>query len=112
MMPGSFRRPITKSFWGDLQLQSGASLHARIIGSYNGDLLDDLLAELGPLEPSDMIIVNFGAWYPAFAWQVGPNWASSKCSLSCNTAFKQWLTWTGLWELRLTIVHLHAFIQR
>lgn len=73
MMPGGFGRPVTKSFWGDMQLRSGASLHARIIGSYNGDLLDDLLAELGPMQPTDMIIVNFGAWYPAFAWQVCPN---------------------------------------
>lgn len=71
-MPGNFGRPVTKSFWGDVQLRSGASLHARIIGSYSGDLLDDLLAELSPIEPSDMIIVNFGAWYPAFAWQVCP----------------------------------------
>ena len=69
-MPGGFGRPVTKSFWGDMQLRSGASLHARIIGSYNGDLLDDLLAELGPIAATDMIIVNFGAWYPAFAWQV------------------------------------------
>ena len=72
MMPGAFGRPVTKNFWGDMQLRSGASLHARIFGSYNGDLLDDLLAELGPIEATDTIIVNFGAWYPAFAWQVCP----------------------------------------
>ncbi len=69
-MPGNFGRPITKSFWGDMQLQSGGSLHARIFGSYNGELLDNLLEELAPIEATDIIIVNFGAWYPRFAWQV------------------------------------------
>lgn len=69
-MPGTFGRAVSKSFWGDLQLQSGASLHARIFGSYNGQLMDDLLDELAPIHASDIIIVNFGAWYPAFAWQV------------------------------------------
>ena len=73
MMPGGFGRPVAKSFRGDVQLRSGASLHARIVGSYNGELLDDLLTELGPIQPSDTIIVNFGAWYPAFAWQVCPD---------------------------------------
>jgi hypothetical protein len=71
MMPGIFGRAVSKSFWGDLQLQSGASLHARTFGSYNGQLMDDLLDELAPIHASDIIIVNFGAWYPAFAWQVG-----------------------------------------
>lgn len=70
-MPGIFGRAVSKSFWGDLQLQSGASLHARTFGSYNGQLMDDLLDELAPIHASDIIIVNFGAWYPAFAWQVG-----------------------------------------
>ena len=77
MMPGTFGRAVSKSFWGDLQLQSGASLHARIFGSYNGQLMDDLLDELAPIHASDIIIVNFGAWYPAFAWQVGPPCAGS-----------------------------------
>ena len=69
-MPGAFGRSVSKSFWGDMRLRSGASLHARIFGSYSGELLDDLLAELAPVQATDIIIVNFGAWYPAFAWQV------------------------------------------
>ena len=69
-MPGVFGRSVSKSFWGDIQLLSGASLHARIFGSYSGELLDDLLAELAPVHATDVVIVNFGAWYPAFAWQV------------------------------------------
>ena len=69
-MPGAFGRSVSKSFWGDMQLRSGARLHARVFGSYNGELLDDLLAELAPVQAADIIVVNFGAWYPAFAWQV------------------------------------------
>ena len=89
-MPGGFGRPITKSFWGDMVLQSGASLHARIIGSYNGNLLDDLLAEMGPIEPTDMIIVNFGAWYPAFAWQVCALLTCGALVVSCVPDFCPW----------------------
>lgn len=69
-MPGFNGRAVTKSFWGDMQLRWGASLHTRIFGSYNGELMDDLLGELAPIQATDVIIVNFGAWYPAFAWQV------------------------------------------
>ena len=82
-MPGNFGRPITKSFWGDMQLQSGGSLHARIFGSYNGELMDTLLEELAPIEATDIIIVNFGAWYPRFAWQVGPYCAMAPLA-RCN----------------------------
>lgn len=70
-MPGYFGKYVNKQFWGELQLVSGASVHARIFGSFSSILLEDLLTELGPLTERDVIITNFGAWYPRFVKQVG-----------------------------------------
>ena len=105
-MPGAFGRPVTKTFWGDMQLRSGASLHARIFGSYNGDLLDDLLAELGPIEATDMIIVNFGAWYPAFAWQVWPLTRRAGCPVSAKE--HETIASLMMKDCRIAVLPLHT----
>ena len=68
--PGFPGKLVEKIHWGDVRLKSGASVHARIMGSYNAELIDDVLSELGPLNDNDVVIVNFGAWYPRFAMQV------------------------------------------
>ncbi len=70
-MRGGGGKYVNKQFWGELQLVSGASVHARIFGSFSSILLEDLLTELGPLTERDVIITNFGAWYPRFVKQVG-----------------------------------------
>ena len=70
-MPGYPGKYVSKQFWGDLSLASGATVHARIFGSFSGVLLEDLLAEMPPLTQNDVIIANFGAWYPRFVKQVG-----------------------------------------
>ncbi|CAL8467102.1 g6638 [Coccomyxa elongata] len=70
-MPGYPGKYVSKQFWGELQLVSGASVHARIFGSFSSILLEDLLTELGPLTERDVIITNFGAWYPRFVKQDG-----------------------------------------
>ena len=61
---------MEKIYWGDLGLRGGGRVHARIVGSYSAELIDDILAELGPLTDSDVVVANFGAWYPRFAMQV------------------------------------------
>jgi hypothetical protein len=70
-MPGYPGKYVSKQFWGDISLSSGANVHARIFGSFSGVLLEDLLAEMPPLTQDDVIITNFGAWYPRFVKQVG-----------------------------------------
>lgn len=69
-MPGYPGKHVSKQFWGDIQLAGGGSLHARIFGSFSGMLLEDLLAELAPLIQDDVIVTNFGAWYPQFVKKV------------------------------------------
>ena len=68
--PGFPGKLVEKIYWGDVRLKRGGSVHARIMGSYNAELIDDVLSELGPLSDRDVVIVNFGAWYPRFAMQV------------------------------------------
>lgn len=69
-MAGFFGPHITKQMWADVELKSGGSLHARLFGSFSRQLVEDVLAELPPLTASDVIVVNFGAWYPRFERQV------------------------------------------
>jgi hypothetical protein len=68
---------VEKIYWGELRLRGGGRVHARIIGSYSAELVDDILAELGPLTASDVLVANFGAWYPRFAMQ------ARRCMLHC-----------------------------
>ena len=86
-MPGAFskmskkhkeatgKKPLVQSaesFWRSsivlrqVKLKNGGEIHARCFGRFNGTLWDDIFAELGPVTERDVIIVNFGAWYPRF----------------------------------------------
>ena len=68
--PGFPGKSVEKIYWGDLRLRGGGRVHARIVGSYSAELIEDILSELGPLTARDVVVVNFGAWYPRFAVQV------------------------------------------
>lgn len=41
---------------------------ARDVGIFNDTLVRDLLEDLGQLKESDIVLVNWGAWYPRFTW--------------------------------------------
>lgn len=44
------------------------------MGIFNDTLMAELIEELGQLRESDIVLVNWGAWYPRFTWgytQVG-----------------------------------------
>ena len=49
-----------------MKLKDGGEIHVRCFGRYNSSLWDDVMAELPALTEQDVIIVNFGAWYPRF----------------------------------------------
>lgn len=53
---------------GDFDFGSGASVHLRDFGVYNQSLYDDLLSDFQPLRDTDVLVVNWGAWYPRFSW--------------------------------------------
>ena len=38
----------------------------RSFGTYQAQLWDDIFAEFAPITENDVILVNFGAWYPRF----------------------------------------------
>lgn len=38
----------------------------RSFGTYQAQLWDDIFAEFAPITEKDVILVNFGAWYPRF----------------------------------------------
>ncbi|CAL5228102.1 g11175 [Coccomyxa viridis] len=59
-------RHILKQYWADVKLGNGGEIHVRCFGRYNASLWDDVFAELPPLTAQDVIIINFGAWYPRF----------------------------------------------
>ena len=40
----------------------------RDVGIFNDTLVRDLLEDLGQLKESDIVLVNWGAWYPRFTW--------------------------------------------
>ncbi|CAL8467294.1 g6831 [Coccomyxa elongata] len=61
--------PTTKIFKqniGNFSLSNGASIHIRSFGIFNISLWDDVFAEFMPLTEKDVILVEFGAWYPRF----------------------------------------------
>ena len=49
-----------------VKLKKGGEIMIRSFARFNGSLWDDIFAEIGPLTQRDVIIVNFGAWYPRF----------------------------------------------
>ncbi len=38
------------------------------MGVFNDTLMAELLDELGQLREMDVVLVNWGAWYPRFTW--------------------------------------------
>ena len=40
----------------------------RDVGIFNDTLMRELLEELGQLKETDVVLVNWGAWYPRFTW--------------------------------------------
>ena len=50
----------------DVKLKNGGEVHVRCFGRYNSSLWDDVFAELPTLTERDVIVINFGAWYPRF----------------------------------------------
>lgn len=72
-----------------VKLRNGGELLTRCFGRYNGSLWDDVFAEIGPLTENDVIIANFGAWYPRFSYhEIRVNAlcisVSVSASFSCN----------------------------
>lgn len=38
----------------------------RSFGTFNGTLWDDVFSDFAPITEKDVIMVNFGAWYPRY----------------------------------------------
>lgn len=57
-----------KQFVGEFLLGSGARVYLRDFGVYNQTLFDDILSDFAPLRASDVLVLNWGAWYPRFAF--------------------------------------------
>ncbi len=53
---------------GEFRLTNGAQVYVRDFGVYNQTLFDDLLSDFAPLRSDDVLLLNWGAWYPRFAW--------------------------------------------
>ncbi len=49
-----------------MKLKNGGEIHVRCFARYNSSLWDDVFTELPLLTEQDVIIINFGAWYPRF----------------------------------------------
>ena len=82
-----------------MKLGNGGEIHVRCFGRYNASLWDDIFAELPPLTAQDVIIINFGAWYPRFNFNEPRVWLSAQ---SCSSVH-QTSTCTGtacfpLWQ--------------
>ncbi len=79
-----------------MKLRNGGEIHVRCFGRYNASLWDAVFAELPPLTAQDVIIINFGAWYPRF------NFNEPRV---CSHVMKQDSLYTGslcllLWQSR------------
>ncbi len=57
-----------KQFVGEFLLDSGARVYLRDFGVYNQTLFDDILSDFAPLRATDVLVLNWGAWFPRFAW--------------------------------------------
>ncbi len=40
----------------------------RDVGIFNDTLMRELIEELGQLKGTDIVLINWGAWYPRFTW--------------------------------------------
>ncbi|CAK0787972.1 hypothetical protein CVIRNUC_011194 [Coccomyxa viridis] len=57
---------VFKQNIGSFTLGNGAAVHIQSFGMFNMTLWDDVMAQFMPLTPRDIILVEFGAWYPRF----------------------------------------------
>ena len=48
------------------ECMGGSQVIIRSFGTYQAQLWDDIFAEFAPITEKDVILVNFGAWYPRF----------------------------------------------
>ena len=69
-----------------MKLRDGGEIHVRCFGRYNSTLWDDVMAELPALTEQDVIIINFGAWYPRFNYNEP---RVTQPTLLCSTIFIQ-----------------------
>ncbi|CAL8469668.1 g9209 [Coccomyxa elongata] len=63
---GNAQTSVAKQFVGEFTLNNGAQVIIRSFGTYQAQLWDDIFAEFAPITEKDVILVNFGAWYPRF----------------------------------------------
>jgi hypothetical protein len=55
----------------------------RSFGTYNPQLWDDVFSDFAPLTAKDVILVNFGAWYPRFkASEPGAPWVQWQADMA------------------------------
>ena len=64
-----------------------AQVIVRDVGIFNDTLMRDLLEELGQLKESDVVLVNWGAWYPRFTWGATEVWGLLLCLVLLAPAF-------------------------
>ena len=57
---------IPRQYIGHFELDTGARVFLRAFGRFNLSLWDDVMAEFQPLTDRDVIVFNFGAWYPRY----------------------------------------------
>ncbi len=57
---------IPRQYIGQFEMASGAQVYLRAFGRFNLTLWDDVMAEFEPLTERDVIVFNFGAWYPRY----------------------------------------------
>lgn len=61
-------------------------MYVRDFSFYNQTLFDDVLSDFAPLQPTDVLLMNWGAWYPRFSWganEVSFLSASQQPTLAC-----------------------------
>ena len=63
---GQGETTTSKQFVGDIELNNGAKIVIRSFGTYNSQLWDDVMSDFAPLTAQDVVLVNFGAWYPRY----------------------------------------------
>ncbi|CAL5226961.1 g9846 [Coccomyxa viridis] len=71
--------PVYKQYVGGFLLPNHTPVYLRSFGILNLTLWDDIMSEFMPLTSQDVIIAEFGAWYPSF---------------DTATAIKSWTTFT------------------
>ncbi|EIE21588.1 hypothetical protein COCSUDRAFT_66960 [Coccomyxa subellipsoidea C-169] len=58
---------VKKKFVGDFLLDNGLHVFLRSFNVFNLTLWDDVMKPFGELQADDILVVNFGAWYPRYS---------------------------------------------